>query len=219
MENLRARRSTGTSLYGALTALAVALLVIGCGREAATTEVAEIGTATHASLVERGEYLVTIGGCDDCHTPLVMGPSGPEPDMTRRLSGHPEGAQVGAPIPVPAEAGIWMWSPHNTSFVSPLGVAYAFNLTPDVNTGIGIWTEEQFIRTLRTGKHWGVARDILPPMPWFNYGKMSDEDLEAVWAFLRSIPPVSNRVPDAVVNPPAEVVAALGQSVSQRKIG
>lgn len=157
-----------------------------------------------ADLVQRGEYLVTIGGCHDCHTPWIMGPNGPEPDMTRALSGHPEDLQIGPQMPIPAEAGIWAWAPHNTAWVTGNGVAYAFNLTPDENTGIGVWTEEMFIKTLRTGKHWGVARDILPPMPWFNYGKMTDEDLKAVWAYLRSIPPVHNRVPDAVVaSPPA----------------
>lgn len=189
----------------------------GCDRPVATAEavgtVEAVGTgeavaSDHQALVERGEYLVMVGGCNDCHTPWIMGPNGPEPDMTRMLSGHPQDLEVGAQIAVPAEAGIWIWAPHNTSWVSPAGIAYAFNLTPDENTGIGIWTEEMFIKTLRTGKHWGVARDILPPMPWFNYGKMTDEDLKAVWAYLRTIPPVHNRVPDAVVAPPPPVVVA-----------
>ncbi|MDX1644806.1 MAG: diheme cytochrome c-553 [Thermoanaerobaculia bacterium] len=164
----------------------------------------------HEALVERGEYLVMVGGCNDCHTPWIIGPNGPEPDLTRMLSGHPEDLQVGPQIPVPAEAGLWIWAPHNTVWVSDAGIAYAFNLTPDENTGIGIWTEEIFIKTLRTGKHWGTSRDILPPMPWFNYGKMTEEDLKAVWAYLRTIPPVHNRVPDAVVAPPPVVAASAG---------
>jgi hypothetical protein len=73
-----------------------------------------------------------------------------------------------------------------TAFSGPWGVSFAANLTPDDNTGLGIWTEDMFMKTLRTGRHMGVSREILPPMPWFNYGKMTDEDLKAVYAFLRT---------------------------------
>ena len=83
----------------------------------------------------------------------------------------------------------------NTAWAGPWGVSFTANLTPDEDTGIGAWSEDIFIATLRTGKHWGQSRQILPPMPWFNYGKMSDDDLKAVYAYLRSIPPVKNRVP------------------------
>lgn len=197
---------------GSLAALLV-LAATGCGTPGTSADVARARPGdelVRAELVERGEYLVTVGGCNDCHTPWIVGPNGPEPDMSRMLSGHPEDLPVGPQMPIPAEAGLWAWAPHNTAWVTDAGIAYAFNLTPDENTGIGIWTEETFIQTLRTGKHWGVAREILPPMPWFNYGKMTDEDLKAVWAYLRSIPPVQNRVPEAVVTPPPPVVAAGG---------
>ena len=56
-------------------------------------------------------------------------------------------------------------------------------------------TERQFVDTLRSGRHLGRGRQLLPPMPWFNYGQMTDDDLSAVWAYLRSIPPIENRVP------------------------
>jgi mono/diheme cytochrome c family protein len=149
-------------------------------------------------MVERGKYLVTLASCNDCHTPWKLGPKGPEPDMTRMLSGHPQ------ELPMPeaaASSGPWAWSGAitNTAFAGPWGVSYAFNLTPDKNTGIGIWTEDIFINTIRNGRHWGVARPILPPMPWQNIREMTDEDLRAVYAYLRSIPPVSNKVPDAVI--------------------
>jgi len=65
-----------------------------------------------------------------------------------------------------------------------------------VNTGMGIWTEEMFMKALRTGKHFGQSRPIMPPMPASAYGQMNDEDLKAVYAYLRSIPPVKNLVPD-----------------------
>lgn len=153
--------------------------------------------------VARGEYLVTIGGCNDCHTPWKEGPNGPEPDMTRALSGHPE--SVPMPVPVQnASDGPWLWkgAATNTAFAGPWGVSYARNLTPDEVSGIGIWTEEMFMKTIRSGRHWGVGRPILPPMPWFNYAKMSDDDLRAVYAYLRTLKPVRNEVPDAVVAPP-----------------
>lgn len=162
--------------------------------------------------VERGRYLVTVGGCNDCHTPLKMGPKGPEPDMDRMLSGHPETFPI-AQAPVTSSQQ-WMMTgaATGTAFAGPWGVSFTANLTPDRNTGLGIWTDEMFINTLRTGKHWGVSRDILPPMPWFNYGKMSDDDLKAVFAYLRSIKPVTNHVPDPL---PPTAQEASNQGLSE----
>jgi len=156
---------------------------------------------TRQSRVARGEYLVTIGGCNDCHTPLKMGPKGPEPDMSRALSGHPEHMVM---PPAPKSEGPWLWSgaATNTAFAGPWGVSYARNLTPERLTGTGIWTEDMFIKTIRSGRHWGVGRPILPPMPWFNYAKASDEDLKSIYAYLRTIKPIKNEVPEAVVAPP-----------------
>jgi len=152
--------------------------------------------------IERGAYLVTIGGCNDCHTPLKMGPKGPEPDRTRLLSGHPE--QLAMPPAPSLPKGPWMWTgaATNTAFAGPWGVSYARNLTPDQLTGIGIWSEDTFIQTLRTGKHWGVSRPILPPMPWQNYSRMKEDDLRAIYAYLHSLKPIRNQVPDAVLAPP-----------------
>lgn len=148
-------------------------------------------------VVDRGRYLVTITSCNDCHTPFKLGPNGPEPDMSRMLSGHPEDIVIPELVELPAEPWGFMGSNTNTAFLGPWGVSYAFNLTPDVNTGIGVWSEEIFINTLRSGRHWGVARPILPPMPWQFIGQMTDEDLKAVYAYLRTIPPIHNRVPEA----------------------
>jgi hypothetical protein len=191
-----------------LTVLAVALGSVACSPaaeapggpgEAGAAETAPAAAAA-ADPVARGQYLVTVLGCNDCHTPFVMGPEGPHPDMTRMLSGHPEGAELG---PLPALSGGWMWAgaATNTAFAGPWGVSFAFNLTPDDNTGLGIWTEEMFIAALRTGKHMGQSRPIAPPMPWPAYGQMTDDDLKAVFAYLRTIPPIVNRVPD--YQPPA----------------
>jgi len=149
-------------------------------------------------LVARGKYLVTVGGCNDCHTPWKMGPNGPEQDQTRLLSGHPENAPYPTWTPADAQrSAITLSSPTNTAHAGPWGISFTANLTPDTSTGIGEWTEETFTRTLRSGKHQGQpnGRDILPPMPWFNYGQMTDDDLKAVWTYLRSLPPVKNQVP------------------------
>lgn len=153
-----------------------------------------------ADLVGGGRYLVTVMGCNDCHTPFKMGKNGPEPDMTRMLSGHPEGMKMPPPPKVDMPWAM-VGSATNTAWAGPWGVSYTANLTPDQNTGIGIWTEDMFIRAMRSGKHMGTSRTILPPMPWPWYGKMRDEELKAMFAYLKSIPPIHNRVPDP--EPPA----------------
>jgi hypothetical protein len=131
-----------------------------------------------------------------------MGPNGPEPDRTRMLSGHPESLVMPPPPKLPKGPWVWTAAGTNTAFAGPWGVSYAANLTPDRVTGIGIWNEETFIKTIRTGRHWGVSRPILPPMPWQNVRGLTDDDLKAVYAYLRSIPAVKNQVPDAIVAQP-----------------
>jgi len=188
---MRGRRDGQRMRYtGLAVAVAGLTLVLARGMTGATPP----PVATE-DLLKRGEYLVTIGGCNDCHTPWKLGENGPEPDMTRMLSGHPE--QVAMPPAPQAGEGPWIgaMAATNTAFAGPWGVSFAANLTPDEDTGIGAWTEEIFVNTLRTGKHWGQSRAILPPMPWFNYGRMTDQDLKAVFTYLRSIPPRHNRVP------------------------
>lgn len=153
-------------------------------------------TPPPSSPVERGQYLITISGCNDCHTPLKMGPKGPEPDMARMLSGHPENVKASAPPKFPQQGWIWGGTDTMTAFAGPWGITYSSNITPDQNTGIGIWSEDMFIKTIRNGRHMAEGRPLLPPMPWMWVAKMSDDDLKAVYAYLRSIPPVSNRVPE-----------------------
>lgn len=157
------------------------------------------GAAPDAARIERGKSLVWSIGCNDCHTPKKLGPHGPELDTTRLLSGHREQPEL--PPPPALAPGPWgiVTSMELTAWSGPWGISYARNLTPDENTGIGVWTEETFIKALRTGRHMGVSRQILPPMPWEVYGRLPDEDLKAIYAYLRSIPPVKNRVPEPVI--------------------
>ncbi|MCA1580853.1 MAG: diheme cytochrome c-553 [Acidobacteria bacterium] len=158
---------------------------------------AAAASAPSGGAAARGKYLVNIMSCNDCHTPFKMGPAGPEPDMTRMLSGHPAGMTLPPP---PAPVGPWIWSGSgtNTAFAGPWGVTYSANLTPDQNTGLGIWTEDMFVKAMRTGKHMGTSRPIQPPMPWPWVGKATDADLKAIFAYLKSVPAISNRVPDWV---------------------
>lgn len=151
--------------------------------------------------VERGRYLVTAFGCADCHSPWVMGAEGPMPDPNRFLAGHP--ADFALP-PAPALGqGPWIgaFAATNTAWAGPWGVSFTANLTPDAETGLGQWTADDFIATLRNGRHLGRGRQLLPPMPFPALATMTDADLRAMFAYLRTIPAISNRVPQPL--PPA----------------
>lgn len=179
----------------AAAAAGVGALILFAGSVAAQSKPAP-RSALAQRRIERGKYLVEIMACNDCHTPLKMGPDGPQPDMTRMLSGHPEAMK----LPPPPQAQMpWGWGGtlDNTAFYGPWGISYSANLTPDKNTGIGaVWTEDLFVKAMRTGKHIGTSRRIQPPMPWPWIGKATDEDLKAIFAYLRSVPPIANHVPD-----------------------
>jgi mono/diheme cytochrome c family protein len=157
------------------------------------------------SQVSRGLYLSKIMGCNDCHTPFKLGPKGPEPDMSRTLSGHPQDMTMPPPPPL-AAPWVWMGAATNTAFAGPWGVSFTANLTPDPETGLGKWSEKMFMDAIRTGKHQGIGRPILPPMPWPMYRHATDEDLKALFAYLRSIPAIKNRVAQPV-EPPAAPAA------------
>ena len=155
--------------------------------------------------VARGKYIVSTSGCHDCHTPWVLGAKGPEPDMTRALSGHPSEVQMPA-APKLAEPWLITIGATNTAFAGPWGVSFTANLTPDKETGLGKWTPKNFKDTIRTGRHLGRGREVLPPMPIMVYNNFVDADLEAIFAYLQTIPAVKNKVPEALA--PAAAVAA-----------
>ncbi len=159
------------------------------------------GSAAAVSPAERGRYIVATSGCHDCHTPWIVGEKGPQPDMSRALCGHPAALVIHeAPAP-PASPWLMVGAATNTAWAGPWGVSFTTNLTPDEETGIGAWSEEMFIGAMRTGRHLGAGRPILPPMPWPGIGSMTDDDLKAVFAFLKSGAPIRNKVPDPL--PPA----------------
>ncbi len=148
------------------------------------------------SEVAWGKHIVTIGGCNDCHTPKKMGPQGPEDNLDLLLSGSP--SQM-PPINVDRKEieSKGLAVSNMTEWVGPWGISYTANITSDSTTGIGNWTLDQFIRTFKTGKYGGApeGRNLLPPMPWQGIGQMTDDELKAVYTYLESTKPVHNIVP------------------------
>lgn len=185
----------------------IAMFASGCNTQPKANAAEEKQAAAPAqSAVERGKYLVTaVGGCNDCHTPFKMGEHGPEPDMQHMLSGHPaEFKLTMADVPkVDNHEWAMIGSVTNTAFAGPWGISFAMNLTPDSVTGIGTWSEDLFVKTIRTGKHWATSRPIMPPMPQPAFSHMTDDDLKSIYAYLRTVPKVHNQVPDYI--PPVQV--------------
>ncbi|MBT8191047.1 MAG: diheme cytochrome c-553 [Saprospiraceae bacterium] len=152
------------------------------------------------SLVERGEYLVLLSGCDHCHTPKKMTDQGPVPDMDRWLMGYPSGD----PLPeITKEAlgpGKWvLFNGDLTAAVGPWGVSFSANLTPS-ESGIGNWSYENFKKSMTEGKHKGMegTRMVLPPMPWQSLGIIKEDDLKAIYEYLKTINPIENVVPPPI---------------------
>lgn len=154
------------------------------------------GTISKDSLVKRGAYLVTTSGCDDCHSPKKMGPMGPAIDEELRLSGYPSKRPLLSFDSNVVKKGILMFNGDLTASAGPWGVSFAANLTSDA-TGAGSWPVENFINCIRKGKFKGhdEGRNLLPPMPWQNFGQMTDDDLKAIHAYLQSTKPVENVPP------------------------
>lgn len=171
--------------------LFLSLTHFGCMEKVETKQI------TQEELVTRGKYLVVTGGCDDCHTPKIFTEKGPVPDTTKLLSGFQQGITLPVLDVKFVTPGNWIATESNlTAWVGPWGISYASNLTPDNATGIGTLSEEMFIKTLREGKYMGVGRPLLPPMPWPTIGQMNDKDLKAIYAYLKTIKPINNQVPE-----------------------
>jgi hypothetical protein len=136
----------------------------------------------------------------------------PVPDMSRMLSGHSQNGPDPEGKRGPHDIGLI--GPTFTSFQMPFGVVYASNLTPHKDTGLGAWTEAMFLGAFRKGKHMGGdGRAILPPMPWMDMAAMTDADLKAIFAFLRSIPAIRNSVPEHKV--PVAAIDAVTASFAK----
>jgi len=195
-------REKGILLAATLVASLAVIVAANASRPVPAPPQAVKRAMTREEQLARGKYMVTIGGCHDCHTPWIIQPDGnPGPDMSRALSGHPESFPITKPAKLTSDRYTVASAPTNTAFSGPWGVSFAANLSPDRMTGTGIWTFDIFKNTIRNGRHWGVGRPLLPPMPWFNYREMTDEDLLAVFTYTRTLKPIRNEVPQPL--PPA----------------
>jgi hypothetical protein len=190
--------------FYALIALGLVSVLSFCTGKNAEESAKTAPQTTTEDPVKRGEYLVGICGCNDCHTPKIMTAQGPAPDTKRLLSGYPSEETLPEVTDKKMIApGQWaLFNGSLTAAVGPWGTTFSANITPD-ETGIGTWTYEQFEKVMREGKSKGLegTRPILPPMPWVNYINMADADMRAIFAYLKSIPAVKNAVPNPI--PPA----------------
>jgi hypothetical protein len=181
------------SILSAIAFTGIAALV-ACNQTPAAKPVT--AAISKDSLIKRGEYLVSAVGCDDCHSPKKIGPNGMEIIPERRFSGFPQNGTVPPVNMAEVQKGWVLFAGDLTSAVGPWGQSFAANISSD-ETGIGNWSEEQFMKAIREGKYKGMdgTRPLLPPMPWFVYRNFSDEDIKAIYAFLQSTTPVDNVVP------------------------
>lgn len=186
------------SIYFSFLCIATALLLSQC-RNSDQPKIASAATTNYggyASPEQWGEHLVTVSGCHDCHSPKKMTPNGPEIDSSLLLSGHPsQMPDIAVDRKEVEQKGLGV-TQDLTAWVGPWGISYTANLTSDA-TGIGNWTEGQFMYAIRNGKSKGLenSRPLLPPMPWQMYRNFSDEELKSIFAFLKSTNPISNIVP------------------------
>ena len=180
--------------------LLIPMMISGCTNHYSETSENIPVELSPNELVAKGKYLVTISGCNDCHSPKIMTPHGPEPDPSRLLSGH---IQTEALPKMGKDAGKDGWVRFNMSLTAaagPWGVSFAANLTPH-DTGIGNWSFKQFKTAIQKGKYKGLenSRMLLPPMPWQVYKNMKEEDMKAIFNYLKSLPPVDNLVPQPIL--------------------
>ena len=172
-------------------------IVISCTPQ--ETKTAAAVSFSNDSLIKKGAYLVSIMGCNDCHTPKKMTDRGPVLDMDRLLSGHPATMPI-MPFDTATSHNWALFNMTGTAVVGPWGASFSANLTSD-ETGIGTWTEAQFKKAITEGKSKGCegTRTLLPPKPWENYKDIKDDDVKALFAYLKSTKPVQNIVPNPIL--------------------
>jgi hypothetical protein len=150
----------------------------------------------YSSQAEFGKHLATVGGCGDCHTPKKMTAQGPVDDSSLLLSGHP--SQQPAPSLTAAQLKQGLAATNDlTAWIGPWGSSYAANLTPD-STGLGSWSEDQFITCLSKGLFKGIegSRPLMPPMPANDVKNFTTDEMKAIFAYLKTVKPIHNVVPD-----------------------
>jgi len=181
-------------LVSCFVALALAGILVACTSTSAGDK--EKKPLDQSELVKRGEYLVNSIGCDDCHSPKRMVGNQPEIIEELRFGGYPSDRPVQPVDTNSVKKGWMMLGADLTSAVGPWGMSFSANISADAS-GIGTWSEAQFLKAIREGKSKGFdnSRPLLPPMPWFVYKNMTDDDLRSIFAYLKSSKPVENVVP------------------------
>ena len=169
-----------------------ALFAIGCDREGK-------GPKNFSDRqVSEGEALVMEARCNFCHTPELA-----ENDkyFGKILFGHPSDKKLPDLPNAPVGSQQWLEVVSNldsTVWIAGDKIVFSANITPDRETGIGKWSNEDFINTIRTGMHPGWKKELNKPMPWLDYAKLSNEQLTSIYSYLMSQKPVYNKVPGPV---------------------
>lgn len=182
----------------ALFFIPLLLLILSC-METDKGIAADPADKDTAAWIAQGSHLVTITGCNDCHTPKSFTPNGPQFHADRLLSGF----NADQPVPdfdtLRAKAGWVQMNPDMTAAAGPWGITFAANLTQGAS-GAASWPFENFKRAMREGKAKGLEnnRMLLPPMPWQNYAALTDDEIKAIYLYLQSIPAVENLPPQPV---------------------
>lgn len=177
-------------------AILLSLGIIACQQGPKPEVVPQEAEPTAQDPIQRGKYLVEAIGCADCHSPKKMTEQGPVLDMDRYMMGYDASMPL-PPVPQEVPLGPWILMTGDlTAAVGPWGVSYAANLTPHAS-GLGNWSVEQFKKALREGKYKGLdnSRPLMPPMPVQAFRNLTDQDLEAMFAYLQSLRPIDNVVP------------------------
>lgn len=173
------------------------IALISCNSKKESTVVLPT-VLSETDLIEKGEYLVKMMGCEDCHSTKTITMTGIFPDSTKNLGGHFDG-DLSKIVAKEALANWVLFNLSSTAAVGPWGISYAANISSDA-TGIGTWNYEQFLKAFKEGKYKGIdnQRMLLPPMPWQNFVQIKDEDSRALFSYLKSTKPINNVVPLAV---------------------
>lgn len=186
--------------------LLVTVIFTGCGSKAEFEPKSPVKADDQEEVyrqynVERGKRLVELGGCSMCHTPKVKTTLGYKPDKDKFMSGYPSDK----PLPdlpyaeiMTGEAEKKFYTTDATIWVGRWGVSFAPNLTPDPETGIGSWKEEDFIEIFQGNKHFAEGQQVTTPMPVNVYSQLNFFELRSIFIYLQTLEPVSNEVPTRI---------------------
>lgn len=156
--------------------------------------------ADKSEIIEKGRIITEIFGCVDCHSPKIQEGEFLVNDPEKLFSGHPADNKLPQFSPDIIGPGKWrgLFTDSMTAWGGPWGISYAANLTPDKKTGIGRLSEDNFVSILNIGIHSNMNRKLMEPMPWKEISELRDDDLKAVFQYLKTVKPVRNNVPESV---------------------